>query len=193
MRKRIVVESDERYHHQRNPQARHLKHQAQGGDVEDEHHEDVAYHRDIIIERSKVSTEHAVCHQFHRHKQEERRHTLMERKHLLPYHILYQDESDEMETSHRKPTGFPNHQEQEEMERDDDQLDECRKQIGNHTSSIYHTAILWTKIVFHKLNQSYYTRTKLFHTQILFSVTAAKIDIFLDTSFALSTKKSVIS
>ena len=47
----------------------------------------------------------------------------MERKHLLPYHILYQDESDEMETSHRKPTGFPNHQEQEEMERDDDQLD----------------------------------------------------------------------
>ena len=103
----------------------------------------------------------------------------MERKHLLPYHILYQDESDEMETSHRKPTGFPNHQEQEEMERDDDQLDECRKQIGNHTSSIYHTTILWTKIVFHKLNQSYYTRTKLFHTQILFSVTAAKIDIFL--------------
>ena len=193
MRKGMIIESYQRYHHQGNHQGSLLKHQAQGGDVEDEHHKDVAYHRDIIIERSKVSTEHAICHQFHRHEQEECRYALMESEHLLPYHILYQDESDEMETSHRKPTGFPNHQEQEEMERDDDQLDECRKQIGNHTSSIYHTTILWTKIVFHKLNQSYYTRTKLFHTQILFSVTAAKIDIFLDTSFALSTKKSVIS
>lgn len=87
------------------------------------------------------------------------------------------------------PLGSQTIRNKKKMERDDDQLDECRKQIGNHTSSIYHTAILWTKIVFHKLNQSYYTRTKLFHTQILFSVTAAKIDIFLDTSFALSTKK----